>query len=95
MKPVDKLCETCKARTPHMPGGDDEGNLKMFCCNYKNDMKDNNEVKPDYSKGCARFNEITCDCDTHIGQCKSRDYDESKLSKWTLELQSQLQQTQE
>jgi hypothetical protein len=30
MKPVDKYCEKCESKTPHIPGGDP---LKMFCMN--------------------------------------------------------------
>lgn len=31
------------------------------------------ENSRDYSKGCIRFNEITCDCDVNIGECKGRE----------------------
>lgn len=35
----------------------------------------------DYSKGCARFNKDTCNCDLMVGECKHRDYKESLLLK--------------
>lgn len=31
-------------------------------------------MTPDYSKGCARYDEITCDCHLSTNQCKGRDY---------------------
>ena len=28
----------------------------------------------DYTKGCIRFNEKTCDCDLNTGECKAKEY---------------------
>lgn len=37
--------------------------------------------KIDYSKGCARYNKDTCDCDLAANQCKHRDYKEYELEQ--------------
>jgi hypothetical protein len=40
MKTVNVFCERCKKKTPHMPGGDGSGGLKMICQNYHEKTKD-------------------------------------------------------
>lgn len=37
------------------------------------------KIEPDYSKGCARYNELTCDCDLMANECKGKDFKERQL----------------
>lgn len=37
------------------------------------------DTTPDYTKGCARYKEITCDCDLMANECKGKDFELTSL----------------
>jgi hypothetical protein len=52
--------------------------------------KDIREIpEPDYSRGCAMFNEISCDCDTNANECKGREYKIDRLLEELISLRSE------